>query len=94
MKFITTLPFVSVMEDQRLEVAIWRTEPGDPSCEYDHDQVGACDPSGISDGTDDPNAPRFCARHFYQRAVAGDGVDSYTLVDEPGDETHAERADN
>ena len=34
MQFLKHLPFVSVMEDQRLDVAIWRTEPGEPCCEY------------------------------------------------------------
>ena len=81
MQRIKELPFVSVMEDQRLDVVIWRTEPGEPFCEYTDDRLGACDTSGISYGTDDSNAPLFCARHFYQHAVAGDGVSTYALAD-------------
>lgn len=81
MRCITTLPFVSVMEGQCLDVAIWQPEPGEPCCEYTNTQLGACDTSGISYGTDDPHAPIFCARHFYQYAVAGDGVSAYALAD-------------
>ena len=81
MQFLKNLPFVSVMEDQRLNVVTWRTEPGESFCEDTGDQLGTCDTSGISYGTDDPHAPIFCARHFYQRAVAGDGVSNYALVD-------------
>ena len=91
MRFLKLLPFVSVMEVQRLDVAIWQTEPGEASCAYTGDQLGACDTSAISYGTDDPHAPIFCARHFYQRAVAGDGVTTYALADrseETGGETH------
>jgi hypothetical protein len=83
MKLIKELPFVIVMQDQSLDVAIWQPEPGEPFCEYTGDQLGACDTSGISYGTDDPHAPIFCARHFYQRAVAGDGVSTYALADTP-----------
>jgi hypothetical protein len=50
-------------------------------CEFQDDPPNACDPSGLFYGTTDSREPKFCARHFYQQVVAGDGESNYKLID-------------
>ena len=83
MKFLKLLPFESALGEDRLPCALWQKKKGDPDlCEYSNDQTGErCDTSGLYYGTDDEGEPKFCARHFYQRVVSGDGKSNYKLVE-------------
>ncbi len=85
MRLLKELPFACMLDGDRLACVIWQTEPDEPACECGDGELGACDTSGISYGTSSPHEPMFCARHFYQVAVAGDGVTNYTLVERTAD---------
>ena len=79
MKYIKQLPFDCVLDDARLDCGLWSSDRN--ACEMKNDDAeGQCDDSGLYYGTCDSHAPKFCARHFYQSAVAGDGKGNYMLV--------------
>jgi len=84
MKLIKLLPFKSVLDDQELPVALWKSKENlceyhDPQAVTQFDSVGECDNSGYYYGTADELEPKFCARHFYQLVVNGDGKSNYKL---------------
>ncbi len=78
MKYIKDLPFHSVLNDDELECGLWKAEEN--ICEFKGDVLGVCDDSGYYYGTDSEYDPKFCARHFYQKVVIGDGLTNYGLV--------------
>lgn len=87
MKFIKLLPFDSILDDDPIDCALWQSE--DNLCEFQmHNpalagqaRVGNCDNSGFYYGTSDEDEPKFCAKHFYQQVVNGDGKSNYKLED-------------
>jgi hypothetical protein len=73
-------PFVSVVEGQYdWPCVAWTGE--DCVCELRGQGLGVCDTTGIFYGTDEGTDPKFCARHFYQEVVHGDGRSNYRLRD-------------
>jgi hypothetical protein len=86
MKYIENLPFYSFIEGQEvLDCAIWESKEN--ICELQLTSIetdtGSCDNSGILYGTSNEDDPKFCARHFYQVVVGGDGVTKPKLIDIP-----------
>ena len=81
--FIKRLPFESVLCDQAHEAALWESDHY--VCEHADGSHGLCDPSGHYYGTPDVREPKFCARHFYQIVVSGDGKTNYMLRDLPSE---------
>lgn len=80
MKFIKLLPFDSILDDDKLDCGLWQSKKN--ICEFQSDlKVQKCDTSGFYYGTTDELEPKFCARHFYQLVVSGDGKSNYTLKD-------------
>ena len=84
-KQIQVLPFKAKMADQELTMALWKAKTNicdhyDPQQVTQFDGVGECDPSGFFYGTDHKDDPMFCARHFYQLEVNGDGIKSSRLT--------------
>lgn len=84
MKFIKHLPYNSTIDGDKLDCALWESEKN--ICEFNHehqpdpsDTNGECDTSGHYYGTSDEREPKFCARHFYQIVVSGDGMSNYGL---------------
>lgn len=78
MKLIKMLPFDSVMDQDTTDCALWTDNEN--LCEYQTDlKAGICDTSGMFYGTSDEREPKFCARHFYQLVVSGDGITNYGL---------------
>lgn len=84
--FVKSLPYQSIMDGDALICALWKS--AENICEYGSQNQpdpsntdGLCDTSGLYYGTDDILEPRFCARHFYQIVVSGDGKSNYALVD-------------
>lgn len=77
MKFIKTLPFESVIGDTVAPVGLFESEEN--ICELIHHS--GCDTSGRYYGTEDEREPKFCARHYYQEIVSGDGQSNYKLID-------------
>jgi hypothetical protein len=80
MKYIKALPYNSVLDEDELTCGLWKSKEN--VCEYQHmyDDAGLCDTSGYYYGTADEYEPKFCARHFYQNVVSGDGKDNYKLT--------------
>jgi len=79
MKFIKLMPFEAELDGDKLPCGLWQS--GDQnSCEFFNQKAGACDNSGYFYGTDNDLEPKFCARHFYQLAVSGDGKGNYQLT--------------
>jgi len=78
MEFVTNMPFDSVLGDDTLSVALWKSDKN--VCEYSKDSTN-CDTSGLYYGTDDVDEPKFCARHFYMNIVSGNGKSNYALKD-------------
>ena len=81
MKFIKLMPFESEMDGDKTPCGLWSGE--DNLCDYNDKarSAGNCDDSGFYYGTDNELEPKFCARHFYQFVVSGDGKTNYQLVD-------------
>ena len=79
MKLVKQLPFQSMLDGDLLDCGLWQSDRN--VCEFERDEAGKCDTSGFYYGTDDPVGPMFCARHFYQLVVNGDGSSGYTLID-------------
>jgi hypothetical protein len=78
MKLIKLLPYTSVLDGNETPCQLWQSDNNE--CEFQTDSsAGLCDTSGMYYGTDDLREPKFCARHFYQRVVSGNGVTNYTL---------------
>ena len=78
MKPIKLLPYTSVLDTEETLCQLWQSDNN--VCEFQTDAaVGLCDTSGIYYGTDDSREPKFCARHFYQRVVSGNGITNYML---------------
>ena len=78
MKFIKTLPFESILDEDVLDCGLWQSETNE--CEFHNDKkVGKCDDSGYYYGTTSEREPKFCARHFYELVVNGNGTDNYKL---------------
>lgn len=79
------LPYDSELDGDLTDCALWKAENPDDhiTCEYNSDRdipnVGLCDNSGYFYGTSDSREPKFCARHFYQHVVSGDGKSNYKL---------------
>ena len=78
MKLIQQLPFESQFDDQRLECGLWQSDEN--ICDLNGGST-ICDPSSLYYGTLDSREPHFCARHFYQEVVIGDGAINYKLLD-------------
>ena len=79
MKFLRQMPFYALLGQDKTDCGLWRS--ADNICELRDDSLNVCDPSGLFYGTTDSREPTFCARHFYQHVVAGDGETNYKLVD-------------
>lgn len=82
MRLLQILPYNSVINgDDESDVALWHSNTN--ICERQpttlDDSTGLCDTSGLYYGTSDSREPKFCARHFYQEIVMGDGVTNYRL---------------
>jgi hypothetical protein len=80
MKYIKDMPFYSVLGEDQTDCGLWQSDEN--ICELKDDPPNVCDHSGLFYGTTDSREPKFCARHFYQHLVAGDGETNYKLVDE------------
>ena len=78
LKHVKQMPFFSFLDGHKLEVCLWKSKH--LICEFDG--KGRCDESGYFYGTLDSREPKFCARHFYQEIVSGNGKTNYKLVDE------------
>jgi len=85
MEYIKALPFNSLIDGDELTCGLWKSDEN--ICEYNDPQqatrfdgAGECDTSGLYYGTDNAIEPKFCARHFYQFVVDGDGKTNYTLT--------------
>lgn len=74
--FIKLLPFQSQIDDTISPIALWSCNSN--ACEFIEERN--CDTSGIYYGTEEKIEPKFCARHFYQHVVSGDGKSNYTLI--------------
>jgi hypothetical protein len=76
------MPFYSELDDSQTDCGLWESETN--VCEFQGERgtVGACDTSGLYYGTTDSREPKFCARHFYQLVVSGDGTTNYRLIDD------------
>jgi hypothetical protein len=74
-KFIKILLYNSILDDSITDCALWQSEEN--IC--DLKKNGVCDDSGYYYGTSDDREPKFCARHFYQDVVSGDGKTNYKL---------------
>jgi hypothetical protein len=77
MKFIQQLPFYSFMDGDVLEVGLW--ESSENICEHQNLEENTC-LAGAYYGTTDEMEPKFCARHFFQDVVSGDGKSNYKLI--------------
>lgn len=86
MKYVKQLPFDSILDGDITDAALWSRDDDDPEslCEFQSSQEkdGKCDTSGLFYGTGDSREPKFCARHFYQHVVNGDGKTNYKLTDD------------
>lgn len=85
MKYVKHLPFKSELDGVQTETALWKSEENacemyDPQQVTQIDGVGECDNSGLYYGTGSELEPKFCARHFYQIVVNGDGKINYKLT--------------
>ena len=79
MKFLKDMPFYSELGGDKTDCALY--QGNENICDLQDDSRGACDPSGMFYGTTDSREPKFCARHFYQEVVSGDGTTNYKLKD-------------
>lgn len=76
---VATLPFCSFLDGDTTTCALWKSMEN--ICEHKDGTSGLCDTSKLYYGTDDILEPKFCARHFYQLVVSGDGESNYRLLD-------------
>jgi hypothetical protein len=79
MQLIKALPFSSELDGDLMECVLWQSS--DNLCEAKEEGHSACDTSGFYYGTLSDVEPKFCARHFYQEVVSGDGLTNYKLTD-------------
>ena len=79
MELLGRTPFYSELDGEQLPVWMWKADGEENPCELHEEST--CDNSGILYGTDVGREPKFCARHFYQFVVNGDGKSNYKLID-------------
>jgi hypothetical protein len=79
MKYVRLLPFWSELDGEKFECVLWQADEN--ICDVRELADSYCDTSGSFYGTGDEREPKFCARHFYQGIVDGDGFMNYRLVE-------------
>lgn len=77
MKYLQELPWVLVLDDNRLDAVLYAVYGGEYKCDLEGD--GSCHPAPFAIGTSDTHEPKFCFKHYFE-GCAGNGFTDYEVV--------------